>query len=334
MSTEWIYVTGKKSFKSQRRNEKSQKEARNHGDHLSLGPSVVDEGVVAKNLEKVTKQIYNVYRNEREFLVNLLTELKKSLSSENTRVYALGCGTIENQSLVLSKSCIYQMGVCIIIIKALGVKVAHIYDPVMTRNDHEVWNKLMTQRYDFEELVDSVHSEAAGTDGGRSEHGDHGVCTLLWMPHCEKFLYRAVLRGILSNRSPLDVSRGTRKANDDPAASEFTTTDDKLASEPNDLEHHPPGKSQNVPASEHLAAGSAQSPQPAPVPGGGDLGQPSAFSIETTTLVGNSLAECVSEELGFLADYALTERPLLTFNTHPQSFNDTFVTSFKLQKYL
>ncbi|UVC49538.1 hypothetical protein MACK_003376 [Theileria orientalis] len=331
MSSEWIYVTGKKSFKNQKRNEKLQKEHRNPEDKFSLGPSVVDEGVVAKNLEKLTKQIHNVYNNEREFLANLLTELKKSLTTENTCLYALGCGTIENQSLVLSKSCIYQMGVCIIIIKVLGVNRAHIYDPVMTRNDYEVWNKLMNKEYEFEDLVNSVHTGPSSTEGSCSEHSENSVQTLLWMPHCEKFLYKAVLKGILCNRSPLDVSKATRKVNDDPSASEFTTTDDISSSEGNEVEQELQCKSQNTPESEDLSPGPSQSPQPTCIQNY-DMDQPNTFSIETTTLVGNSLSEYLSDEFSFLNEYSLTEKPLLPFNTHSQSFNDTFITSFKFSK--
>ncbi|UVC54152.1 hypothetical protein MACJ_003486 [Theileria orientalis] len=330
MADEWIYVTGKKSFKNKKTNEKSQKEQRNPKDKLSLGPSVVDEEVVAKNLEKLTKQIYNVYNNEREFLVNLLKEIKKSLITENSCIYALGCGTIENQSLVLSKSCIYQMGACMIIINVLGVKMAHIYDPVMTGNDYEVWKRLMNQEYEFEDLVNSVHIGSSSTKGGCSEHNDRSVHTLLWMPHCEKFLYKAVLKGILCNRSPLDVSKATRKVNDDPSASEFTTADDKLATEASELENDPQDMPQNTSESEDLSPGSSQFPRPTCMPNG--PGQPTAFSIETTTLVGNSISECFSDDFSFLNEYSLTEKPLVAFNTHSQSFNDTFITSFKRRR--
>ncbi|XP_953838.1 uncharacterized protein TA06495 [Theileria annulata] len=307
MSNDWIEVLGNRKLKPR-------KNQRNRNKYYTY-THLPDKSKICFNFEKIKVHVHNVYNNCKPFLSHLLNCLKNNIHSKNVYIYALGCGTIENSSLVLSKSCIFQWVVCRILLNFLNVRKVFIFDPQMTDNDYQVWDLLLNHNFELEnpEFAHQYHDnnmvscELTSTDC--FDLNDEMSHVILWMPHCEKFLYSAVLDGILSNKSPLKVSKSlskTYKKDLESKCPDKSFDFSQLSNDSSDNSSDSDDRLVDEDSSNFLES----------------------FCLENTTLVGNSLSDCSFEDFRYKAEFTSSETQLLPFETHHQSFNDTFVTIF------
>ncbi|GBE60576.1 SWI2 SNF2 ISWI-like protein [Babesia ovata] len=191
---DWVLVTGKSS--QRRANVRIPR-------RINL-----EESVWRAARDRVIREVHEAWKDAQPFLKNVLQILHSHLGSQaTTRIVALGLGSPTALTLPLIRSCCCQLAVCLIVRQALNTDRMDVFDPIMDVNDMEACRSLL---HEFKPDLPGLHSLCNSRHQIYQE--DSGVAAstpqvLLWMPHCEAALYKAVLLAIEAGADPLAAAK-------------------------------------------------------------------------------------------------------------------------------
>ncbi|CDR94269.1 hypothetical protein, conserved [Babesia bigemina] len=191
---DWIFVTGRPS-------------RRRANVHIPRRGNL-DESVWRCARDRVIREVHEAWKEAQKFLKIVLQTLHSHLGSQQTtRIVALGLGSPTALSLPLIRSCCCQLAVCLIVRETLNINRVDVFDPIMDVNDVEACRSLL---HDFRVDLPGLQSLCESRHQIYQEDSGSAVSEpqlLLWMPHCEAALYRAVLLAIEAGADPLAAAK-------------------------------------------------------------------------------------------------------------------------------
>ncbi|EKX74080.1 hypothetical protein BEWA_041180 [Theileria equi strain WA] len=167
-----------------------------------------DDTTIQKSVSRIENMITGTLNSSQKFIKHLVKTLNGRLRITNgTRLVALGCGTPTNSTLPLIRSCSFQWNICIILRDIFELDSVDIFDPVMTSTDRNIWDLLINKRHISKATQCGFLYSNTIYDTHDEDFEGKDAQLLLYMPHCEAFLYKEILNGVSQGKDPLDSAK-------------------------------------------------------------------------------------------------------------------------------